>query len=98
MVSSKKRRGGLGGLGAVFMAVSPGSGGVLGRVRRAVDKTRGRPERVDGRLLGFLAGGWLALVGAWKLAGLDGGAAVAIGGSCLAIGLAAVAIWDLILK
>ena len=60
------------GLGAVFMAVSPGSDGVLGRVRRAVDKTRGRPERVDGPLLGFLAGGWLALVGAWKLAGWKG--------------------------
>jgi hypothetical protein len=72
--------------------------GLIEHLRAAVDKTREKPERVDGPLLGFLAGGWLALGLAWKLTGLDLGAAAAIAGSCLAIGLASIAIWDLVVR
>jgi hypothetical protein len=80
------------------MGMSPESPGLVGQLQRAVRETRERPYRVDGPLLGFLAGGWLALAGAWKFADLDGGAAIAVAGSCLAIALSSVAIWDLVVK
>lgn len=59
---------------------------------------RDHPERVDGPLLAFLAGGWLALAGGAWLAGLDFGVAAAIAGACLSLALTGIAGWDLAIK